>query len=437
MSKPGAPREMRFSRDIDAYPANARAWQAEHNVEASEEINALFGYGSQFAKTHGFYIDGVDERTAMLPRDWRSRRGAALAGWLRAPPARRNHPHYDTNRRTHPLNGPNPGGRSLNGSKLVLVGGAGLIGSHVADALTAEDVGEIVVFDNFVRGAKDNLRHALTDSRVRIIDGDIRDLEALSTAFEGADGVFHFAALWLLECHEQPRAAFDVNIQGTFNVIEACRDQDVGRLVYSSSASVYGDAAEEPMSEGHPYNNTNFYGATKVASEQMCRAFHHRYGLNYAGLRYMNVYGPRQDYEGAYVAVIMKMLDAVDRGEPLVVFGDGSQSYDFVYVQGCARANVLAMKTDSEDRFYNVGTGIRTSIKELAALIVRLTGTNRPVRYEPAGQTFVRNRIGCPERAAAEIGFTADVLLEEGLRGVIRWRREQAAESAERRKTGA
>ena len=255
----------------------------------------------------------------------------------------------------------------------------------------------------------------------------------MNKALKGADGVFHFAALWLLECHEKPRDAFDVNIQGTFNVIEACRDQGVERLVYSSSASVYGDAVEEPMTEDHSFNNTNFYGATKVAGEQMCRAFRHRYGLDYAGLRYMNVYGPRQDYQGAYVAVIMKMLDAIDRGEPLKVFGDGSQAYDFVHVADCAAANICAMKADSSDRFYNVGTGIRTSIKELAEMLIRLTGTQHGIEYVPEGQTFVKNRIGCPERAAAEINFKATEPLEQGMKDLIAWRLGHKAELENRR----
>src|SRR5690349_12304729 len=204
----------------------------------------------------------------------------------------------------------------LRGKKFVVIGGAGLIGSHAVDLLTREDVGEIVIYDNFVRGTRENLGEAMRDPRVRIFDvgGDICQTDILEAALDGADGVFHFAALWLLQCHEFPRAAFDVNIRGTFNVLEACKNKGVKRLVLSSSASVYGDAVEEPMTEDHPFNNTNFYGATKVAGEQMCRAYHHRYGLNYVGLRYMNVYGPRQDYRGAYIAVIMKMLDALDEG---------------------------------------------------------------------------------------------------------------------------
>ena len=205
----------------------------------------------------------------------------------------------------------------LDGKKFVVIGGAGLIGSHTVDLLLKHDVKEIIIYDNFVRGKEENLRDALKDQRVRIYDvgGDILQTDILQSALEGINGVFHFAALWLLQCHEFPRTAFDVNIRGTFNVIEACVEKNIERLVYSSSASVYGDAIYEPMDEEHPYNNKNFYGATKIASEAMLRSFHNRYGLNYVGLRYMNVY-TKQDYHGAYIAVIMKMLDAIDKGEP-------------------------------------------------------------------------------------------------------------------------
>jgi UDP-glucose 4-epimerase len=318
----------------------------------------------------------------------------------------------------------------LRGKKIVVIGGGGLIGSHTIEALLREDVGEIVVYDNFVRGSVENLENALTDPRVRIyeVGGDICQTDILDSALKGADGVFHFAALWLLQCHEYPRAAFDVNIRGTFNVLEACVANDVSRLVYSSSASVYGDAVEEPMTEDHPFNFTNFYGATKVAGEAMARSMHARYGLPYVGLRYMNVYGPRQDYQGAYIAVIMKMLDSIDRGEPLTVYGEGDQAYDFVYVGDCADANVGAMKAEASDRFYNVGTGVRTSIRELAELILELSGSEVGLRYEPAGLTFVKNRIGSPDRAAEELGFRAKIGLEQGLRALIDWRREHKAQ---------
>jgi UDP-glucose 4-epimerase len=324
----------------------------------------------------------------------------------------------------------------LKGKKLVVVGGAGLIGSHTVDELLKEDIKEIIVYDNFVRGTHGNIENALRDPRVRIfeIGGDICQTDILNEAFKGADGVFHFAALWLLQCHDFPRSAFNVNIEGTFNILDTCVNQGVKRLVYSSSASVYGDAVCEPMDENHPFNNTNFYGATKIAGEAMARAYHHRYKLPYVGLRYMNVYGPRQDYRGAYIAVIMKMLDNLDKGIAPTLYGDGSQAYDFVYVGDCAKANVCAMKSDTVDQFYNVGTGVRTSIKELAEMILKITSSDLDVQYEPAGLTFVKNRIGCPKKAATEIGFKYSVDLENGLKQLIEWRKSHIDQVEMRRK---
>jgi UDP-glucose 4-epimerase len=321
----------------------------------------------------------------------------------------------------------------LRSKRLMVIGGAGLIGSHTVDALTREDVGEIVVYDNFTRGQPENLEAALKDPRVKLYDigGDILQTDILESALDGVDGVFHFAALWLLHCHDYPRSAFEVNVRGTYNVLEACVAKGVKRLVYSSSASVYGDAVEEPMTEDHPFNNTTFYGATKIAGEAMARAFHHRYGLDYVGLRYMNVYGPRQDYKGAYIAVIMRMLDALDRGEPPEVYGDGSQAYDFVYVTDCAQANLCAMRAEATDQFFNVGTGRRTSIKEMAEMLLALTGSAQEVRYQPAAVSFVKNRIGCPERAREALGFTASVPLEQGLQKLIDWRNRHQRESVE------
>jgi UDP-glucose 4-epimerase len=307
----------------------------------------------------------------------------------------------------------------LKGRKLVCIGGAGLIGSHTVDRLLREDVGEIIVYDNMVRGRAENLAEALKDPRVRIYDigGDILQRDILASALKGADGVFHFAALWLLQCHEYPDSAFEVNVRGTFNVMDACVKQGVKRLVYSSSASVYGDAVTEPMTEDHPFNNQNFYGATKICGEAMLRAYHHRYGLDYVGLRYMNVYGPRQDYRGAYIAVIMKMLDAIDKGEAPTIMGDGSEAFDFVAVEDCALANVRAMQADATDNFYNVGTG-----------------TSKPINYaERSTATLVRNRIGSPAKARQEIGFDAEIELREGLEKVIAWRAAHKAEVDARR----
>lgn len=326
----------------------------------------------------------------------------------------------------------------LSGKKIVVVGGAGLIGSHTVDKLLKEDVKEVLIYDNFLRGSLENLTEALNDSRVKIYDvgGDIMQTDILQSAFEGAHGVFHLAALWLLQCHEYPRSAFDVNVRGTFNVIEACIASGVKRLVYSSSASVYGDAVREPMDEEHPFNNQNFYGATKICGEAMLRAFHYRYKLNFVGLRYMNVYGPRQDYHGAYIAVIMKMLDAIDRGQSPTIMGDGSEAFDFVAVEDCGLANVCAMKADTVDQFYNVGTGKRTTLKQLAEMLVELTGCTKHIIYAPRSQsTLVRNRIGSPKKASSEIGFTSTIDLREGLNRLIEWRFNHKAEVAARRQS--
>ncbi|MEW6096953.1 MAG: NAD-dependent epimerase/dehydratase family protein [bacterium] len=314
---------------------------------------------------------------------------------------------------------------NISGSKILVIGGAGLIGSHVVDELVKEEeVGEIVIYDNFCRGTRENIEDALKDSRVKVfeIGGDITQTDILDAAMEGVDYVFHLAALWLLQCYEYPRSAFKTNIEGTFNVLEACVRRKVKKLIFSSSASVYGNAVEIPMTEDHPYNNRTFYGATKIAGEHMCRAFYERYGLNYIGLRYMNIYGPRQDYKGAYVAVIMKILDRIDQGLPPIIYGDGSQSYDFIYVQDAACANLCALKSDVTDRFYNVGCGVKTTIKEICELLLELTGSNLEIQYEPQGQTFVTHRIGSTEKAEKELGFKATTPLKEGLKRLIEWR---------------
>lgn len=320
----------------------------------------------------------------------------------------------------------------LKGKKFLVIGGAGLIGSHVVDALLREEIAEVRVYDNFTRGSRGNLANALSDKRCSVfsLGGDILHKDILEEAMDGIDGVFHLAAMWLLHCQDYPRSAFEVNVAGTFNVLDAVIRRGVKKIVFSSSASVYGDAERFPMDEDHPFRNNTFYGATKIAGEQMLKALHQRYrktdqAFDYAGLRYMNVYGPRQDYRGAYIAVIMKMLDRIDQGLAPQVFGDGSQTYDFVYVGDCARANVCAMRAAqpaAADAFYNVGTGIPTTIKTLAEITLRITGAKTGIEYLPAGQTFVTQRVGCTKKAEREIGFRAQVSLEEGLRNLIEWR---------------
>jgi UDP-glucose 4-epimerase len=318
----------------------------------------------------------------------------------------------------------------ITGARLLLVGGAGLIGSHIVDELVKTDVGEIVVFDDFSRGSLANLSDALADPRVRIVEGDIRSRADLDAAMAGVDGVFLLAALWLLQCAADPLAGHDVNVTGNLNVVDAARAAGVRRLVFSSSASVYGDALERPMTEDHPFNNRTFYGATKVALEQMLRSYNEMHGLDYVALRYFNVYGPRQDYKNAYVSVIMKVLDRLDRGEAPVVFGDGTQSYDFVYVKDIARANVAAMRADVTDTAFNVATGVATSINEVIGLLQEICGTDLPLEHREAAQVFVTDRLGSPDRARELLGFVAGTPLREGLEELVAWRAQRLREEA-------
>jgi UDP-glucose 4-epimerase len=311
---------------------------------------------------------------------------------------------------------------NISGSRIAVIGGAGFIGSHIVDQLLAEPVREVVVLDNFVRGTRRNLDAALADPRVTLVEGSITDRDALQRVVDGCDGVFHLAALWLYECVHEPRAAVDVNVTGTWNVIEACQAAQVRKVVYSSSASVYGDALAIPMTEDHPFNNRTMYGATKIAGEQFFRATYEQHKRDYVGLRYMNVYGPRMDYKGTYVSVIMKVLDRIAAGEAPIIWGDGSQAYDFVHVSDVARANILAMKSDATDVCLNVGCGVQTTINELVGLLLRATGSRLQPEYRPNAQMFVTNRVGSTEMAKRAIGFEALTPLEEGLRSVVEWR---------------
>jgi UDP-glucose 4-epimerase len=317
---------------------------------------------------------------------------------------------------------------NLKNHNILVIGGAGFIGSFVVSELLKTNVGKVVIYDNFARGKSSNLSESLSDSRCEIYPngGDVRDIDTLNDAMKGCDGVIHLAAMWLLHCKDFPRTAFHVNIEGTFNVLEACVQNNIKRLVYSSSASVYGDAAEVPMTENHPFHNKNFYGATKIAGEAMCRAYYDRYGLSYVGLRYMNVYGPHQDQTAAYTGVIPIMLNKIDANEAPTINGDGTQAYDFIDVEDVARCNVCALKAEVTDEFYNVGTGVQTSIKELCDTILDLKDSDLKVTYNPYSEDdarrLVQNRIGCPKKASADLDFTYKYDLRTGLQRLIDWR---------------
>lgn len=318
---------------------------------------------------------------------------------------------------------------NLENSKVVVIGGGGFIGSFVVRELLKHPVAEVVIYDNFTRGKKEYLKESLQDPRCNIFShgGDIRDVDILDAALKGKDYVICLAAMWLLHCKDYPRTAFEVNIAGTFNVLEACVKNNIKKLIWSSSASVYGDAVEIPMTESHPYNNKNFYGATKIAGEAMCTAYNDRYGLQVIGLRYMNVYGPHQDQTAAYTGVIPIMLNKIDANEQPIINGDGSQAYDFIYVEDVARANICALTSDTPFGFYNVGTEIQTSIRELCDTILKLKNSDLKVQYKPYSaddaRALVQNRIGSRKKAEEELNFKYAIELEAGLIKLIEWRK--------------
>ncbi len=213
---------------------------------------------------------------------------------------------------------------NVEGAKILVTGGCGLIGSTTIDLLLREDVAKIVIFDNLVRGSMHNVAEILKDRRVELIKGDIRDVEATRRVSEGMDAVIHMAAIRITACAEHPREALEVMCDGTFNVVEAAHLAGVKRIVAASSASVYGLADSFPTTEkDHPYNNRTWYGASKVMLEGLLRSFNDMYGTEYCAFRYFNVYGPRMDIHGKYTEVLIRWMERIEAGQPPLILGDG------------------------------------------------------------------------------------------------------------------
>lgn len=314
-------------------------------------------------------------------------------------------------------------------SRVLITGGAGLVGSHIADLMIEERASEIIVLDNFVRGRHENLAHAIRSGRISIVDGDIRDAGLLSRVMEGIDIVFHQAAIRITQCAEDPRLALEVLANGTFNVAEAAVRAKVKKVIAASSASIYGLADKFPTEESHhPYNNRTFYGATKVFNEALLRSFHEMYGLRYIALRYFNVYGPRMDIYGAYTEVLIRWMDRIETGLAPLILGDGRQTMDFVYIEDVARANVLAAKAEIDDDVFNVASGTETSLNELAKLLLQVMGSTLKPEYGPERKVnAVSKRLANVQKAKEMLAFEARVTLEEGLRKLLTWRQAERA----------
>jgi UDP-glucose 4-epimerase len=318
---------------------------------------------------------------------------------------------------------------SLSGACCLVTGGAGFIGSTIVDQLLVVGASEVRVIDNFVRGSWDNLACAIEQGGVKIIEGDIRNNSLVNRSVQGVDYIFHQAALRITRCAEAPREAIEVLIDGTFNILDAAVRHNVRKVMAASSASVYGEPSYLPIDESHPFNNRTMYGAGKIACEQMLRALCETSGLHYVALRPFNVYGPRMDVAGVYTEVLIRWLDAIEANTAPLIFGDGNQSMDFVYVADVARAYILAAESDVTDEVMNVGTGTQTSLNALCALLLKLNGSSlHPEHREARAVANVQRRRAAVEKAETLLGFRAAVSLEQGLIELIRWR--QAAKTA-------
>jgi UDP-glucose 4-epimerase len=311
----------------------------------------------------------------------------------------------------------------LRGERVLITGGAGTIGSHIADLVVKEQAREIVILDDFVRGRRENLDWAMANGSVEIVEGDIRDVALVRELMRGIDVVFHQAAIRITQCAQEPRLALEVLVDGTFNVVEAAAEEGVRKLVAASSASIYGLAEQFPTSENHhPYANDTLYGAAKVFNEGLLRSFHAMSGLDYVALRYFNAYGPRMDIHGLYTEVLVRWMERIEAGEPPLILGDGLQTMDFVYVGDIARANVLAAGSDLTDEVFNVASGIETSLLELAEALLQVMDSDLSVVHgPPRAVNGVTRRLAETSLARDRLGFEAEVGTLEGLTRLVTW----------------
>jgi UDP-glucose 4-epimerase len=318
---------------------------------------------------------------------------------------------------------------NLRNARVLVTGGGGLIGSHIVDRLLNESPAEIVVLDNFVRGRRENLANAVLSGRVTIIEGDIRDRALMTEVMQGIDVVFHQAAIRITQCAEEPALAMDVLVNGTFIVLDVARQAGVRKVIAASSASVYGLADRFPTDEQHhPYNNRTLYGSAKLFNEGLMRSFNEQYGLEYIALRYFNVYGPRMDMHGAYTEVFIRWMENIEAGRPPMIFGDGTQTMDFIYADDIARANILAARAPVSDAVYNIASGTEFSLNECAEMLLHAMNSPLKVEYGEARKVNgVTRRLASTWRAEQEIGFQAVVPFEMGLTRLVDWWRQSRA----------
>src|SRR3989344_267086 len=314
----------------------------------------------------------------------------------------------------------------LKNSRILVTGGAGFIGSFVVEQLLQEGVKEVVIIDNFFRGSRENLQACLKDKRVVVLERDIRDRDLIDAQFAGIDYCFHLAALRITHCAIEPRQALEIMYDGTFNVLESCVKHKIKKVLFASSASVYGQADTFPTKESHhPYNNQTFYGAAKLANELMLRSFYYMFGLSYNAVRYFNVYGPRMDTFGKYTEVFIRWHHLIKDGKEPLIFGEGNQTMDFIYIEEVARASILALKADVQNEVFNIASGTETSLKELCELLLKAMHSSLQPKHVPMPEdrkkVEVMRRLADIQKSKEKIGFESKVSLERGLVKLVQW----------------
>jgi UDP-glucose 4-epimerase len=324
----------------------------------------------------------------------------------------------------------------ISGGRFVVTGGASLIGSHVADRLLAEGAREVVLLDNFALGTPETVAHLSGDDRVKLIRGDILRINELYDAFKDADGVFAIAGFLTLPLTQNPPLGLAVNVEGQVNVFEACRYAGVKKVVFSSSIAAYGEPGDELIDEMSPSNLASYqpgsmlYSCTKLIGEALCKLYSAKHGVHGVALRYSTVFGERQHYRGVNALYIIQNYDKIMRGEPPVLPGDGSEVHDYIHVADVARANVMAMASEVTGEVFNVVTGVETTVKRIAEIVLDVTGSDlQPVYADDAGAVKATSSSSLKlsrEKIKASIGWEPEVSVEEGIRRLIEWRRTQA-----------
>jgi UDP-glucose 4-epimerase len=309
------------------------------------------------------------------------------------------------------------------GSTFLVTGGAGFVGSYIVERLLHQNPRKIFIVDNLIRGSYENMKDFINDPVVEFIQDDIRNYSLMDDIIKQCDYIFHLAALRITRCADNPLEAFPVMAEATFRLIEAAKSHSIKKIIYSSSASVYGLATRFPTPETEsPYDNKTLYGAAKLFGEQLLRSYADMYQLNYVALRYFNIYGPKMDTEGKYTEVMIKWLDCIrDKKNPLI-FGDGLTTMDFVYVDDVARANIHALESDISDTVFNIGCSKETSLAELLDLLLKVNGSDLAPEYREARAINpVSRRLADISRAEKMLGFSPTVDLETGLLRLSQW----------------